>query len=176
MPSRGDKMSRIADKHGLTNKYREVGIGKRVVKRGRPRTTIFGSSKRRKANVVPVSENESKIIAIVIASIFSIVMCCFLPVFIPIFVGILVMGGGDAFLKKLWDLPNGKWSMPASLGWMLLTGLEMMVSFIMSILLLIGEMPAYILIIDVIVYVVLSILILERRYKKVLKKKIVETL
>ena len=45
-------MSRIADKHGITNKYREVGIGKRVVKRGRARTTIFGSSKRRKAKAV----------------------------------------------------------------------------------------------------------------------------
>lgn len=35
-------MSRMADKHGLTNKYREKGI-KRVVKRGRPRKHLFGS-------------------------------------------------------------------------------------------------------------------------------------
>lgn len=36
-------MSKIADKHGLTNQYREVGIGKRVVKRGHPRKYLFGA-------------------------------------------------------------------------------------------------------------------------------------
>lgn len=35
-------MSKIADKHGLTNKYRPVGMGKRVVKRGRPRKHLLG--------------------------------------------------------------------------------------------------------------------------------------
>ena len=39
-------MARIADKHGLTNKYREPGR-KRVVKRGRPRKYLTGSKGRR---------------------------------------------------------------------------------------------------------------------------------
>lgn len=37
-------MARIADKHGLTNRYREAG-SKRLVKRGRPRKYLFGSPK-----------------------------------------------------------------------------------------------------------------------------------
>lgn len=37
-------MARIADKHGLTNLYRENGH-KRVVKRGRPRTRLFSTPK-----------------------------------------------------------------------------------------------------------------------------------
>lgn len=42
-------MARIADKHGLTNKYREPGM-KRVVKRGRPRKYITSSRRHYKSN------------------------------------------------------------------------------------------------------------------------------
>ena len=41
-------MAKIADKHGLTNKYRPIGLGKRVVKRGRPRKYLFGSPSRKR--------------------------------------------------------------------------------------------------------------------------------
>jgi hypothetical protein len=40
-------MSRIADKHGLTNNYRPIGTGKRVVRKGRPRKYLFGAPKRK---------------------------------------------------------------------------------------------------------------------------------
>ena len=40
-------LARIADKHGLTNKYRPIG-SKRVVRRGRPRKYLFGPPNRRK--------------------------------------------------------------------------------------------------------------------------------
>ena len=43
-------MARIADKHGLTNKYRSPGM-KRVVKRGRSRKYLFGAPSRRKRKV-----------------------------------------------------------------------------------------------------------------------------
>ena len=39
-------MARIADKHGLTNRYRPIGE-KRNVKRGRPRKYLFGAPKRK---------------------------------------------------------------------------------------------------------------------------------
>lgn len=39
-------MARIADKHGLTNKYRPIG-SKRVVKRGRPRKHLFSTGYRK---------------------------------------------------------------------------------------------------------------------------------
>lgn len=40
-------MARISDKHGLTNRYREAGIGKRTVRRGRPRIYLLGTPKKR---------------------------------------------------------------------------------------------------------------------------------
>jgi hypothetical protein len=49
-----EKMARIADKHGLTNKYRPPGF-KRMVKRGRPRTYFLGSSKSRRRSTQTVS-------------------------------------------------------------------------------------------------------------------------
>lgn len=45
-------MARIADKHGLTNKYRPIGQGKRVVKRGRPRKYLFGPPSRRRSRMI----------------------------------------------------------------------------------------------------------------------------
>ena len=44
-------MARIADKHGLTNKYRPIGMGKRVVRRGRPRKYLFGPPSRRRRRI-----------------------------------------------------------------------------------------------------------------------------
>ena len=41
-------MARISDKHGLTNEYREIGLGKRVVRKGRPRKHLVAVSKRKK--------------------------------------------------------------------------------------------------------------------------------
>ena len=161
-------MSRIADKHGLTNKYRQVGMGKRIVRRGRPRKYLFGAPKQSKRNTnYYVSETDSKIVAIILACIAGIILCWFAPIFIPIFVGAVLIGVGDIVLKKIWNLPSGKWSAPASWGWMLLTGLEMIISFFMVIFVLIDEAPIYVLVIDVIIYVLLSALILYKRHKKI---------
>ena len=44
-------MARIADKHGLTNKYRPIGQWKRFVKRGRPRKYLFGPPPRRRRRI-----------------------------------------------------------------------------------------------------------------------------
>lgn len=163
-------MARIADKHGLTNKYRQMGTGKRVVRRGRPRKYIFGAPTRKRSTTYYVSETDSKIAAISLACIAGVILCWFAPIFIPIVVGAVLLGVGDTVLKKVWDLPSGKWSAPASWGWMLLTSLEIMVSFIMVLLVLIGEIPLYVLIISVVVYVLLSLLILYRRNKKIKNK------
>lgn len=164
-------MSKIADKNGLTNKYRSIDIGKRVVRRGRPRKH-FSSSRRTKSSIdYSMTSSESKIAAIIIAVIAGIVLCCFLPIFIPIIVGALLMGVGDSLLKKIWQLPSGKWSAPASVGWMLLTGLGMIVTFILGLLILVGEMQFYAIIIAAVIYLILSALVLFRRYKKIQIKR-----
>lgn len=161
-------MSRIADKHGLTNKYRQVGMGKRVVRRGRPRKYLLGPPKHNKRSTTyNVSETESKIVAIILSCIAGMILCWFAPIFIPIVGGTVLIGVGDIVLKKIWNLPSGKWSAPASWGWMILTGLEMIISFFMGVFVLIDEAPIYVLVIDVIIYVFLSALILYKRHKKI---------
>ena len=163
-------MSRIADKHGLTNKYRSTDIGKRVVKRGRPRTHLVSGRKKAYTNY-SVSPKESNAIAIVIAIIAGVILCCFVPFFIPIVLGATLIGFGDIILKKWWNLPTGKWSAPASIGWTIITAIEMIVSFFMSLLVTIGEMNWLPLFISVIVYVGLSALVLIRRYKRLIRKR-----
>lgn len=168
-------MSRIADKHGLTNKYRQAGMGKRLVRRGRPRKYLFGPPKRSKRSTTYyVSETYSKIAAIVLACIAGTLLCWFAPIFIPIVLGAVLMGVGDMVLKKIWNLPSGKWSAPASWGWMFLTGLEMIVSFFMGIFILMDEAPMFVLVVDVVVYALLSVLILHRRHKKLQKLRNVQ--
>ena len=164
-------MSKIADKHGLTNKYRSIGTGKRFVKRGRPRTRLLGGHTTKSKVSNTMSATEAKIVAVTIASIAGIALCWFAPIFIPVFAGVILLGGGDVVLKKIWNLPKGKWSAPASIGWTIITSIEMIISFFMGIFILTGELPGYALMIDVIVYCLLSILILIGRYKRLMKKR-----
>lgn len=56
-------MARIADKHGLTNKYRPMGTGKRVVRRGRPRKYLFGAPKRRSSRKTTSYRTNTKAVA-----------------------------------------------------------------------------------------------------------------
>ena len=163
-------MARIADKYGLTNKYRSTDIGKRVVKRGRPRTRLFGGRKKAHTSY-SVSPKESNVIAIVIAIIAGIVLCCFAPFFIPIVLGATLIGGGDIILKKWWDLPAEKRSAPASIGWTIITAIEMIVSFFMFLLVTIGEINWLPLLVSVIVYVGLSIWALIGSYKRLIRKR-----
>ena len=60
-------MARIADKHGLTNKYRPIGLGKRVVKRGRPRKYLFGPPSRRHKKITHKKITHPKITSETIA-------------------------------------------------------------------------------------------------------------
>ena len=85
--------------------------------------------------------------------------------------GATLIGFGDIILKKWWDLPTGKWSAPASIGWTIITAIEMIVSFFMSLLVTIGEMNWLPLFISVIVYVGLSALVLIGRYKRLIRKR-----
>jgi len=68
-------MARIADKHGLTNKYRPSGMGKRVVRRGRSRKYLFGSPRRKSYNL-HVDERVAKYGGVAIGTfvIFSIIL------------------------------------------------------------------------------------------------------
>lgn len=177
-------MARIADKHGLTNRYRQVGTGKRVVKRGRPRKHLLGSSPRRKSHKSfylskPPSNNDfiSKTINLdkqntVIVFLFFVILLVFFSVIsifrciIPIVIGSALIFAGDKFLKKLWKLSDEKWKKPASLGWTFFTCLSMCVSFFIVILIQIEELHFVAIIITAIVYLSLSFLILFSKHQK----------
>ena len=79
-------MARIADKHGLTNKYRPLGQGKRVVKRGRPRKYLLGPPPRRrsrmtkKENVLSLQNSKDALwcfVAILVLIVFMILVSRF---------------------------------------------------------------------------------------------------
>ena len=170
-------MARIADKHGLTNKYRQVGTGKRVVRRGRPRKYLLGSPKRysrRKSSCSVVSEPRNKSIvdlvaAFIVLSIILGVFCYFIPFFVPIVAFPVIIGVGDWFLKKKWNLPMGRWSRCASLGWVLLSSLEMVISFVCVIAMIVFEQPVIYLLVSIVLYILFSFIILRARFRKLSK-------
>ena len=164
-------MARISDKHGLTNKYREKGH-KRLVKRGRPRTSLFGSSvkKSKKVNV-----DDSPLLTLTVCfGLLAVVFCVaayFIPFLIPVIVFPLVIGCGDKILKKVWNLPSGRGSKLASFGWFLLSSLEMAISFCCVIANVVFEESISYLIISLVVYIILSVILLWSKHKKILSNK-----
>ena len=169
-------MARIADKHGLTNKYRTSGMGKRVVRRGRSRKYLFGSPRRKSYNLY-VDERVAKYggVAIGIFVIFSIILFLLLNdetfsilsgvffVICPLIIFPVLFFFIDKKLKTHWKLPNHKGSMPASWGWFTLTMVEMGVCFFMNFFVVLGLLKGYIVLINVAIYILWSICILARK-------------
>lgn len=167
-------MARISDKHGLTNKYRPIGTGKRVVKRGRPRKHFGGSrskSSRSRASYTATPQ-ETLAGAIIALILVGIVFLFILPFFTPLFIGIPLIYFVDEGLKKKWGLKRGKWSMPASTLWIVVSTIEMV--FCMGVLAVCwaDDTASYApLFVSLAVYIGLSILILRGRYIAVLKEQ-----
>ena len=114
------------------------------------------------------------IVALFMLGVVLGMLCYFMPFMVAVVAFPIIIGLGDWLLKKVWDLPKGRWSPPASTGWLVLTCLEMIVSFFMGILVTIGEIKASALIISVVIYVLLSVLVLNGRHKKLLRKREIE--
>ena len=161
-------MSRIADKHGLTNQYREVG--KRVVKRGRPRKYLFGApNKKSRNNNIVVDKKTEAVILISTFFIFLIAFFSFVPVFrcmLPIIIGILILLVVNSIMKWPTINHNGKIKTSYPLGWTFFTIAEMIINFIMVLLIQVWKMPVMVLIINVIAYIIISIWLLYNERKK----------
>lgn len=181
-------MARIADKHGLTNRYRPSGSGKRLVRRGRSKKYLFGAPKRKytrkttytsKSNYAYASNNtdfdaQDAGCFAVVGGIIGIIILAVVPIFrcmLPILIGGILIGIVDKKLKEKWGLPSGKWSMPCSWGWTFLTAAMMIVGFVLTLLVQIGELHFAVLIVATLVYAGLSILILKNKHNKIVKKR-----
>ena len=180
-------MARIADKHGLTNAYRQVGTGKRVVKRGRPKKYLLGKSSKRKANYrssyssikniytineMDIDTNKQTTVIISIFFIILLIMFSLIPIFrciIPIVMGAMLIFLGDKILKKFWKLSDDKWSKPASIGWTIFTCFTMIVMFFITLLVQIGEISSVALIVIICIYLLMSIVMLINKHKKLQK-------
>ena len=93
----------------------------------------------------------------------------FLGILAPVVLGATLVGVGDAILKKIWKLPDGKWSKLAAPGWTFLTSFEMIIAFFLNLFVLMGEIPLYVFVINIIIYIFLSALILIRKNEKMKK-------
>ena len=167
-------MAKISDKHGLTNKYRPLGTGKRVVKRGRSRKRFCGSRSTFSRPRVPQVETQRRaIVCAVIASILAGIAFIFiLPLFTPLFIGIPLVYVIDEGLKKKMGLKRGKGSLPTSILWIVISTFEMLFCMGALAVRLADDTVSYApLFISLAVYISLSILILKRRYVAILKKQ-----
>ncbi len=173
-------MSRIADKHGLTNKYRPAGIGKRVVRRGRSRKYFFGRT-RRKSNDLYIDENIAKntilvigvlfiilsiLVMLLTSELFSVLKVAFMLVYPFVLFPFLAIYG-DKKMKIYWNLPNKRESMPASCGWFIATLLEIGVCFFLNLFVILDMLKWYAIIINFAIYILWSAWVLARKNKKI---------
>jgi hypothetical protein len=180
-------MARIADKHGLTNKYRPVGSGKRVVKRGRPRKYLFGPpSKKRKSykctgyrrsttrynpnTNVDVNTKELAFIGSIVVLIIFLIIFSAIRIFrclIPLIIGGTLLFVVNNACRKAWGLPHSKNGTPVSWGWTILTAFAMIVGFILVLIIQVANTSASSLFVFIALYFMFSILILKRKRKKI---------
>ena len=159
-------MARIANKKTgkLTKQYRDPTVFHARTRRRsyrRKRTTYASNAA---ANAPAVNAT----VTFIVAGGFLCLLMWLLPIFIPLAVGLILLWGVDKICKTRWNLPSGKWSMPASWGWTILTGFEIIVSFFIVLLITIEEATITALIVDLIIYVGLSAWILIRKHKKIM--------
>ena len=179
-------MARIADKHGLTNRYRPAGQ-KRVVKRGRPRKYLFGPPKRKTykkqttkktvaaqpINMDYQNSRAYKIYERVLPLIVGTLLCSFIPIFrmfLPVVIGVFLLRTVEAVCKKAWNFPQEKSWRPLSWGWLALTSIEIVVCFFMIILYQADDLELNTILINTGIYIILSVLILASTRKKLLNK------
>ena len=171
-------MARIADKKTgkLTKHYRNPSVFHASTRRHSYRRKKTYTRRKRTSFASSTTVNKSSPIATcLIAGGLLCVLIWFLPILAPIGVGCILLWGVDKVCKTKWNLPAGKWSMPASWGWTILTAFEIIVSFIIVLLIVIEETTIIALIIDLIVYVCLSFLILFHKYKKIMNANMLKT-
>lgn len=169
-------MARIANKKTgkLTKQYRDPSVFHASSRRRSYRRK--GTSTRRKrtsyATYTTVNDPVANAIAsVIVGGGFLALLMWLLPMFVPIVVGCILLWGVDKICKSKWNLPSGKWSMPASWGWTILTGIEMIVSFFIVLFIVIEEATITALVINLIIYVGLSAWILISKHNKIMNAR-----
>ena len=178
-------MARIADKHGLTNKYRSSGT-KRVVKRGRPRKYLFGSPKRSSPTrytsrslskeienfEAPSGEMPAAVYIAIFLPLFvfvlllSLIFPILIPMLAPLVIGGLLIGIVEKTLRRKWNIKK-----TVSSPWVLLSVFEMTFASFASLVLWLDKSASWMpLLISVLIYIVFSVFILWMRYRKYKRK------
>ena len=178
-------MARIADKHGLTNRYRPYG-SKRVVKRGRPRKHLFGAPSRRRNTYSRGGYNwqssydncDVDVSGCMLAGMIA--FCIFLLIFflvipslrflLPVIIGTALLFVVEGVCKKAWGLPTGAWSLPVSIGWIVITMIVMITETVLIVFNQINMVPLFVIVVIALAYTGVSYLILHYKYKKAKKR------
>ena len=170
-------MARIANKKTgkLTKQYRDPCVFHASSRRRSYRRKGTSTRRKRASYVSYTTVNDpvaNAIATIIVGGGFLALLMWLLPIFVPIFVGFILLWGVDKICKAKWNLPSGKWSMPASWGWTILTGVEMIVSFVIVLLIVIEEATMTALIVNLVIYIGLSAWILISKHNKIKKASV----
>ncbi len=166
-------MARIANKKTgkLTKQYRDPSVFHASSRRRSYRRKGTSTRRKRTSYATHTTVNDpgaNAIASVIVGGGFLALLMWLLPIFVSIVVGCILLWGVDKICKSKWNLPSGKWSMPASWGWTILTGIEMIVSFFIVLFIVIEEATITALVINLIVYVGLSAWILISKHNKIM--------
>ena len=153
-------MARIANKKTgrLTKKYRGP--------------SVFHTSTRKRKKIIrggrgSMNYPSSNELAQNLIVVFLCVVMYFVPAMIPLIVGGVLIIGVDKICKSKWNVPSNKQRMPISWTWLILSAFEMIIAFFMVLLIMIEEVTWNALLINLLVYVIVSVWILGAKYKKI---------
>ena len=172
-------MARIANKKTgkLTKQYRDPSVFHASSRRRSYRRKGTSTRRKRTSYVSYTTVNDpvaNAIATVIVGGGFLALLMWLLPIFVPLFVGCILLWGVDKICKAKWNLPSGKWSMPASWGWTILTGVEMIVSFVIVLLIVIEEGTMTALIVNLVIYIGLSAWILISKHNKIKKASVTQ--
>ncbi len=172
-------MARIANKKTgkLTKQYRDPSVFHASSRRRSYRRKGTSTRRKRTSYVSYTTVNDpvaNAIATVIVGGGFLALLMWLLPIFVPLFVGCILLWGVDKICKAKWNLPSGKWSMPASWGWTILTGVEMIVSFVIVLLIVIEEATMTALIVNLVIYIGLSAWILISKHNKIKKASVTQ--
>jgi len=172
-------MARIANKKNgkLTKKYRDPSVFHASTGRNSYRSKRTSTRRKRTSYVSYTTVNDpvaNAIATVIVGGGFLALLMWLLPIFVPIVVGCILLWGVDKFCKAKWNLPSGKWSMPASWGWTILTGFEMIISFFIVLFIVIEEATMTALIVNLVIYIGLSAWILISKHNRIKKASVTQ--
>lgn len=133
-----------------------------------------------------MSEKGKQVFAILfVVALLTFFLAILSPVFtlfIPVSIGGCLLWGTNRWLEEKWEIPSGQRNGIASWKWTILTGIEIVVSAIIILMMQVFGSGAAVLIVSLIIYIVISIVLLKneneiyenKRHKKTVKRQEVQ--